>query len=174
MIKDIKNYENVYQIDELGNVISKPKKWIRGYRKEYFLKPKLNKYGYLCVILQNNKIKKNYTIHRLVAEHFIPNPENKPQVNHINGIKTDNMVENLEWCTSAENIKHAHENKLKVQLGGKNPNARKVINNKTKEIFNCINDAIENTKYSYSYFYNMLNGTYKNKTDFEFHNSPIY
>lgn len=55
MIKDIKNYENVYQIDELGNVISKPKKWIRGYRKEYFLKPKLNKYGYLCVILQNNK-----------------------------------------------------------------------------------------------------------------------
>ena len=136
MIKDIKNYENVYQIDELGNVISKPKKWIRGYRKEYFLKPKLNKYGYLCVILQNNKIKKNYTIHRLVAEHFIPNPENKPQVNHINGIKTDNMVENLEWCTSAENIKHAHENKLKVQLGGKNPNARKVINNKTKQILN--------------------------------------
>lgn len=174
MIKDIKNYENVYQIDELGNVISKPKKWIRGYRKEYFLKPKLNKYGYLCVILQNNKIKKNYTIHRLVAEHFIPNPENKPQVNHINGIKTDNMVENLEWCTASENIKHAHKNKLIVQLRGKNPNARKVINNKTKEIFNCINDARENTKYSYSYFYNMLNGTYENKTDFEFYNQPIY
>lgn len=63
------------------------------------------------------------------------------------------MVENLEWCASAENIKHAHENKLKSSVRWKKPNARKVINNKTKEIFNCINDARENTKYTlYSIF----------------------
>lgn len=169
MIKDVKYFEELYQVDIYGNVISKAKKWVRGYRKEYFLKPKINKYGYLCVVLQNNKIKKDYTVHRLVAEHFIPNPDNKPQVNHINGVKTDNRVENLEWCTSSENIKHAHENKLKNQLGGKNPNARKVINNKTKEVFNCINDARKFTNYSYSYFYKMLNGLHENKTDFEFY-----
>ena len=78
MIKDVKYFEELYQVDIYGNVISKAKKWVRGYRKEYFLKPKINKYGYLCVVLQNNKIKKDYTVHRLVAEHFIPNPDNKP------------------------------------------------------------------------------------------------
>jgi predicted XRE-type DNA-binding protein len=62
------------------------------------------------VELWNGGKGKRITVHRLVAQHFIPNPENKPEVNHLNGVKTDNSVDNLEWVTSQENIIHSWEN----------------------------------------------------------------
>jgi len=170
MIKDIENYEGLYSIADYGSLISNAKKWVRGFKKATFIKPKVNKYGYLQAVLQSNKTTKTVLIHRLVATAFIPNPDNKPEVNHINGIKTDNRVENLEWVTSSENKKHAYKNGLKTQYAGKNPNARKVINVITNEVFDCINDARLKTKYSYSYFYGMLNETYLNKTDYKFYN----
>lgn len=103
MRKKIKGYEN-YEVDSLGNVYTLNYKRTGRERK---LKPDKNKFGYLQVNLyRNGKVKKFY-IHRLVAISFIENKYNKPQVNHINEIKNDNRVDNLNWMTAKENIMHS-------------------------------------------------------------------
>ena len=89
-----------YIITKEGLIINK--------HNNYTLKPQLNGKGYLRVSIG----KKLCFVHRLVAQKYIPNPNNLPQVNHKNGIKTDNRVENLEWCDNIQNRKHAIENKL--------------------------------------------------------------
>ena len=81
-------------------------------KKGTILKPQLKLYGYPEVNLYNEEGMKSRRVHRLVAETFIPNPENKPEVNHINGVKDDNRVENLEWVTPKENQIHAYETGL--------------------------------------------------------------
>ncbi len=113
--KDVEGYEN-YQISTLGRVRRKAKMFKVGiknvskiFKKEMILKPiKLTK-GYLGAVLYDDKsIGKTYKIHRLVAKAFIPNPNNLPQVNHKDGNKENNCINNLEWCSNKENMEHSY------------------------------------------------------------------
>lgn len=104
--KDIKGYEGLYKVSNTGKVKSFQR------NREKFLSDKYYENGYLRASLSKNKKKKKVLIHRLVAETFIPNPENKPEVNHIDGNKRNNNVSNLEWCTRCENVNHAWETGL--------------------------------------------------------------
>jgi len=101
--KDIVGYDGVYQVSNVGEV-----KGLSGT-----LKQGDDTFGYLKVVLcDKDKNRCNKKVHRLVAEAFINNPSKKPQTNHKNGVKSDNRVENLEWCTRLENMKHASKNNL--------------------------------------------------------------
>lgn len=114
--KPIKGYEGLYEISSLGRVKSLERYVANNggkyLIKERILKPTKNQYGYLYVVISKNNINKHKLIHRLVAETFISNKHSKRTINHINGIKTDNTLENLEWCTHKENIQKAWENGL--------------------------------------------------------------
>jgi hypothetical protein len=97
---------------EFGDYIIYSDGKVYSKRKQMFLKTHNDGRGYLMVGMSINKTNKKYKIHRILAESFIPNPLNKPMVNHKNGIKTDNRIENLEWVTNQENIIHAVEHGL--------------------------------------------------------------
>ena len=109
-IKDIPGYENLYGADTDGNIYSYN---YRGNGKIGKLKPTKLPQGYLGVNLCKNKAIKLYLVHRLVAITFIPNTKNKPEVNHINEIKSDNRVCNLDWVTSQENVDHSNSKSVK-------------------------------------------------------------
>mgnify|MGYP002776480323 CR=1 FL=1 len=108
--KPIVDYESRYDVSNLWRVRRKHKCWTFN-----ILVWTLNHKWYKRVILSINNIPHTYSVHRLVALTFIPNIENKPQVNHIDWDKLNNNVYNLEWCTNSENIKHAINNGLFVQ-----------------------------------------------------------
>lgn len=129
--KDIIGFEGLYQVSNFGNV--------KSLRNNINLSPALTRKKYYVVKLCYRLSSKSIFIHRLVATAFIANPENKPSVNHINGIKTDNMVENLEWCTNKENTIHAYK------IGLKKPCYKSVAQLSLKgeiiKIFNSIKEA---------------------------------
>lgn len=104
IMKDIPGWEGLYACTSKGDIYS--------YRTNKFLSPSKSKRGYLHVTFSKDKKRYDYRVHRLVAMTFIDNPENKEQVNHKDGDKLNNYIQNLEWCTADENIQHAKEHNL--------------------------------------------------------------
>lgn len=158
--KDIPEYEGLYQVSNLGNVRSLN---YNKTKKIKVLKQGIQKKGYLFITLSKEGKHKSYNAHRLVAKVFIPNPNNLPQVNHKDEDKTNNSVENLEWCSAEYNVnygtrtdrhrqnmigKNIGNPKIKTMLGkfGKEHNNSKPINQYTKEgvlikIWDCAADV---------------------------------
>ena len=122
--KDIKGYEGIYQISNFGQIKS------LNYNhtgKEKIRQLDVSNKGYYTILLSKNGNKKKFSVHRLVAETFIPNIKELPMVNHIDGIKTNNNIDNLEWCDGSKNEKHAYDNGLKTKkFGENNPMAKSV------------------------------------------------
>ena len=112
--KDIPGYENKYQVSNKGEVRSLPR---NGTKKEIVIKKQfLDKDGYCIVKLRNNNCPKMKKVHRLVAETFLKNENNLNIIDHINGVRNDNRIENLRWVTVRENVKYGkcRENFIKV------------------------------------------------------------
>ena len=175
--KPIKNYESSYQVSNLGRI-----KRIYKNRPEKILKPVKGSFGYLYHSISSTGKSKTIRLHRIVAESFIPNPKNYPEVNHIDGNKENNLPSNLEWCTRSHNMKHAYckglvvisnktrdkiSNILKQKGGTTN---KKVINTETGEIFNSIKEAAKSINLVNSTLCAMLSGRNPNKTKMIYYN----
>lgn len=136
--RDVNGYVGIYQVSNLGRIKSLARLKSNGKNswpvKERMLTPIIHTQGYIEVALCNGKLKRFY-VHRLVATAFIPNPENKPQVNHISGVKSDNRVVNLEWATNKENGKHASANGL--YYFGEENRSSKLTTTQASEIFSA-------------------------------------
>lgn len=100
--KDVENFEGLYRISNLGRIYS--------LTRDVYMKGKCNNRKYRQITLTNNKKQHYFLLHRLVAMHFIDNPQNLPQVNHIDEDKENNAVDNLEWCTNLYNCQHGTRN----------------------------------------------------------------
>ena len=152
--KSIDGYEGLYEVSDLGNIKSLERLCkSRGKRfrptKEMIKKQVPNKQGYMLISLSKNSKCKNFSVHRLVAKAFIPNPNNFPQVNHKDENKANNEVSNLEWCTCAYNNSYGSRmKKIACALKGKTINNKAIycLNKKGKLLY-IFNSAIEASKY---------------------------
>ena len=171
----VKGFE-LYSVSDQGNV--------RNDKTGRILKGGLDKDGYPQVILCKNRSRVNRKVHRLVAEAFIPNPDNKPQVNHIDGNKQNNAASNLEFCTNQENQTHFWRylnneqnkaNRINAHKGkgllSDNPNSKSVIRLEDGKVFKTIKEAAEELNISYIHIGEVCKG--KRKTTGGYHWSYV-
>jgi len=148
--KDIPRYVGLYEVSNMGRIKSYKRK---GQPYNRIRKPMMLSNGYRNIDLSKNNHRSLHKISRIVAEIFIPNPENKPCVNHIDGDKLNDNVDNLEWCTYSENQKHAYKLGLKKKVAKLNEFQVRVIrkikdmtNTEIAKIFNVKQPAISQIK----------------------------
>lgn len=168
--RQIRGYEGIYDISSLGRVKSLRRREHsdkRGYYvvQEKVLKPISNGKGYLGVILTKNGEHEHYYIHRLVAEAFIPNPKNYPQINHKNEDKSDNSCENLEWCTSLYNMNYGNTQERKAEFFKKKV-AQYSLDGKLIAIYDSITEAAKQNGFLVSPISNCFVGRYKTSYGF--------
>ena len=143
--KEITGYEGYFEVSNFGNFRSKTRiirykqKGTRNYPGKS-LKTETIVEGYQRIVLMKEGIRKRFMCHRIVAQEFIPNPQNKPFVNHINGNPADNRVENLEWCTQEENELHSRRVLGKTMKGKTYPKKVKCI--ETGIVYNSMNQCV--------------------------------
>ena len=153
--KDIKGYEGKYQVSNLGRIKSLerdvffPNGTVNRHIEEKILVQNIGKLGYAYVNLYLNGKAKTIKTHRLVAMAFLPNPENKPMVNHKDEVKTNNVVDNLEWCDAQYNALYGTRIQRQKQTykdnykNGKNKAVKKVFCVELNKTFDCITSAQE-------------------------------
>ena len=137
--EDIKGYEGLYKVSNMGRLKRLHRKIVTKFNVTRILPEKirfqyLNNKGYLMISLTKNKVMRTHSVHQLVAIAFIPNPENKKTINHINGIKIDNKIGNIEWATQRENVKHAYDTGLKKCMKGSKNHSAKLTGTDVKQI----------------------------------------
>lgn len=153
--KSIPNYEGLYEISNFGRV--------KSLKKNLIMNCSIRNTRYNSTYLYKLGNSKQFLIHRLVAISFIDNPNNLPEVNHINGNKNDNNVNNLEWVTRSTNIKHSYD-----KLGKIAPFSKIVINLDNGIFYNSAKEAAKSINISYSCLRAMLNNQNPNRTNLKY------
>lgn len=157
IVRDIPGYEGLYTIDIFGNV----KRKINNAE----MKQRFNKFGYVNVSLTKDGKQKQHKVHRLIAQAFILNPQNKKQVNHIDGNKSHNVVWNLEWNTPKENVNHAYKLGLCHSKGARKT---KVVCIETGIVYLSVTDASRDMGILRTSIFNVLSGLSENARGYHF------
>lgn len=179
--KDIDGYEGYYQVSSLGRVRSLDRtvvnrNGVERFQRGKILIPALNGHGYYFVVLSKNNKQKDSVIHRLVAKAFLPNPDNLPQVNHINEVKTCNRVDNLEYCTQQYNLAYGtgRQRCSRSQLNGKR--SKKIyqytIDGELVNIFPSSHEC-ERNGYNRAHIYQCCIGKYKQHKGYIWRYEPM-
>ena len=171
---DVKDYEGIYQISNLGRIKTLPrikrnfnintKQLEEIMLPEKIRKPQLTRYGYYRIGLTKNHKQIYYSVHRLVAEAFIPNPENLPQINHKDENKLNNCVSNLEWCTARYNANYGTRNKRTGE-----PQMKKIRCVETNTVYKSLSEASRVTEINIGNLSSVCNGKVGYKTAGGYH-----